>query len=260
MIKGKSEEIFNLNIVCIIPARLNSTRFPEKILKNLGNKPLLQWVWEAANKTTIFKDVVFAIDSEKTADLIKSFGGKYLMTSENCKSGTDRIIEIMHTGKLNADIWVNWQADEPFISPKMIHKLLETKDGEKSDVWTLKKKIIAHNEILNPNNVKVVTDKNDHALYFSRSAIPFDRDKDNNSNLKYFKHIGIYAYTTKALQQISQMDKCILEDSEKLEQLRFLYNGLKIKLNETDQEVIGIDTPQDLENAKKIIEKKLIQK
>ena len=264
MIKGKSKEIFNINseetfnvIVCIIPARLNSTRFPEKILKKIGNKPILQWVWEAANKTTIFKDIIFAIDSEKTATLINSFGGKYLMTSENCKSGTDRLIEIMQTGKINADIWVNWQADEPFISQEMIHKLLERKDGEKSDIWTLKKKITAHDEISNPNNVKVVTNKNGHALYFSRSVIPFNRDKKESLNLSYFKHIGIYAYTTKALQQIAQMDKCILEDSEKLEQLRFLYNGLKIKLNETDQEVIGIDTIQDLEIAEKIIADKI---
>lgn len=257
MIKGKSKEKFNINIVCIIPARLNSTRFPEKILKYLGNKPLLQWVWEAANNTNIFKDIIFAIDSEKTATLIRSFGGKYLMTSKNCKSGTDRLIEIMQTGKINADIWVNWQADEPFISPEMIYKLLQTKDGEQNDVWTLKKKIIAQDEISNPNNVKVVTDKNDHALYFSRSVIPFNRDKTENFNLNYFKHIGIYAYTTKALQQISQIDKCMLEDIEKLEQLRFLYNGLKIKLNETDQEVIGIDTPQDLDKAKKRIQQNI---
>ena len=243
MIKGK-------NIVCIIPARLKSTRFPEKILKNLAGKPLLQWVWDAANKTTIFKDIVFAIDSEKTADLIKSFGGKYLMTSENCQSGTDRLVEIMHTGKVEGDIWVNWQADEPFITPKMIYTLLQSCDKEDSDVWSLKKKIVTENEILSPNFAKVVCDSQGHALYFSRSQIPFYRDNDNIEQV-YYKHVGIYAYTTQALQKIAQMGKCYLEDAEKLEQLRFLFNGLKIKLHETDQEVIGIDTPEHLENAKK---------
>lgn len=255
MIKRKSKEKFNINMVCIIPARLNSTRFPEKILKYLGNKPLLQWVWEAAKKTRQFKDIIFAIDSEKTAQLINSFNGKYLMTSENCNSGTDRLVEIMQSGRINADIWVNWQADEPFISPEMISKLLQTKDSEQIDVWTLKKKITTENEILDPNNVKVVTDKDSCALYFSRAVIPFNRDKTKELGLNYFKHIGIYAYSTNALKKISQMSQCMLENEERLEQLRFLYNGLKIKVNETDQEVIGIDTIEDLEKAnQKILE------
>jgi 3-deoxy-manno-octulosonate cytidylyltransferase (CMP-KDO synthetase) len=241
VIKGK-------NIVCVIPARLNSTRFPEKLLHNINGKPILQWVWQAANKTTIFKDVVFAIDSEKTANIIKGFGGKYFMTSKFCQSGTDRIIEVMHSGKINADIWVNWQADEPFIKPEMIYTLLNTCADDNSDVWSLKKKVINENEILSPNFAKVVTDSNGYALYFSRSQIPFYRDNENIEKI-YYKHVGLYAYTTQALQKIAQMGKCYLEDAEKLEQLRFLYYGLKIKLNETDQEVIGIDTEQDLVRA-----------
>lgn len=241
MIKGK-------NIVCIIPARLNSTRFPEKLLKNINSKPILQWVWEAANKTTIFNDVVFAIDSEKTANVIKSFDGKYFMTSKFCQSGTDRIIEVMHSGKIKADIWVNWQADEPFIKSEMIYALLKTYDQDDADVWSLKKKILNKNEISSPNFVKVITNSNGYALYFSRSKIPYYRDKNNIQKI-YYKHIGLYAYTTNALQKISQMHKCYLEDAERLEQLRFLFYGLKIKLNKTDQEVIGIDTPKDLEYA-----------
>lgn len=236
------------NIVCIIPARLKSTRFPEKILQNLAKKSILQWVWDNANQTTLFKDIYFAIDSEKTANLINSFGGKYIMTSEKCQSGTDRLVEIMHSGKINADIWVNWQGDEPFITPKMIYQLLETCKTDNVDIWSLRKKIVSQNEILSPNFTKVVCDSNHNALYFSRSPIPYYRDQDEQKQI-HFKHVGLYAYTTKALQQIAQMGKCYLEDAEKLEQLRFLYYGLKIKLNETDQEVIGIDTPQDLQRA-----------
>ena len=175
MIKEKSKEIFNT--VCIIPARLASTRFPEKILKILNGKPLLQWVWEAANKTTFFKDIVFAIDSEKTANIIKNFNGKYLMTSKNCKSGTDRLIEIMHSGKIESDIWVNWQADEPFITPKMIYSLLKTCKNNDADIWSLKKKITNEDEILSPNFAKVVCDTTGNALYFSRSRIPYYREE-----------------------------------------------------------------------------------
>ncbi|MBD3273266.1 3-deoxy-manno-octulosonate cytidylyltransferase [Candidatus Dependentiae bacterium] len=242
------------NIVCIIPARLKSTRFPEKILKNLGGKPLLQWAWDAANKTTIFKDIVFAIDSEKTAKVIKNFSGKYIMTSQNCKSGTDRLIEVMHSGKIDGEIWVNWQADEPFINQKMIYTLLQTCDQNDSDIWSLKKKIINDNEIISPNFAKVVCNSQGHAMYFSRSQIPFYRDKENVEK-KYYKHVGIYAYTKTALQKIAKMKTCYFEDAEKLEQLRFLFYGLKIKLHETDQEVIGIDTPEHLKNAEKFINK-----
>ncbi|KKP23888.1 MAG: 3-deoxy-manno-octulosonate cytidylyltransferase [candidate division TM6 bacterium GW2011_GWF2_28_16] len=244
-----NKNINKKNIVCIIPARLKSTRFPEKILTNLAGKPLLQWAWDAANKTTLFKEIYFAIDSEKTAKLIDSFGGKYIFTSESCQSGTDRLVEIIHSGKVEADIWVNWQGDEPFITPNMLHSLLETCDHEQADMWTLKKRILLPEQISSPNIAKVVTDSNGYALYFSRSTIPYYRDKDENIEQVYYKHVGIYAYTANALRKIAQLGKCYLEDAEKLEQLRLLYYGFKIKLNETDQEVIGIDTPQDLARA-----------
>ena len=242
------------NIVCIIPARLNSTRFPEKILKTLAGKPLLQWAWEGAHKTTFFKDIIFAIDSEKTASLIKSFGGKYLMTSQNCQSGTDRLVEIMHSEKISGDIWVNWQGDEPFITTKMLQDLLQTCENESADMWTLKKRIIFPEQISSPNIAKIITDSNGYALYFSRATIPYYREQNDKIEKIYYKHVGIYAYTTNALQKIAQMGKCYFEDAEKLEQLRFLYYGLKIKLNETNQEVIGIDTPQDLQNAEKYVQ------
>lgn len=240
------------NIVCVIPARLKSTRFPEKMLCKLAGKPLLQWVWEAANKTTLFRDVLFAVDSEKTADLIKSFGGKYLMTSENCKSGTDRLIEIMHSGKVEADIWVNWQGDEPFITTQMIFDLLSTCDKNDSDVWTLKKRIDKEEQITSANIAKVVCDSDGFALYFSRSTIPFYRDNDVTEKI-YYKHVGLYAFTTNALRKISKIGHSYLEDAEKLEQLRFLHHGISIKVNETKQEVIGIDTPQDLQRAEEYV-------
>ena len=236
-------------IVCIIPARLNSSRFEKKLLKKILNKPILQWVWEAANQTTFFKEIVFAIDSEETANVIKSFGGKYLMTSQNCKSGTDRLIEIMHSGRVEADIWVNWQGDEPFITPQMIATLLQSCHKDKADVWTLKKIIEQKEEITSPNFAKVVCDIEDFALYFSRSPIPYYRDKDIEEI--YYKHVGIYAFSTNALRKIAQMKHSYLEDAEKLEQLRFLHHKLDIKVHETDQEVIGIDTPQDLQRAEK---------
>lgn len=244
------------NIVCVIPARLKSTRFPEKMLCKLSGKPLLQWVWEAANKTTIFRKVFFAVDSEKTANLIKSFNGKYLMTSENCKSGTDRLIEIMHSGKVEADIWVNWQGDEPFITTQMIFDLLSTCDKNDSDIWTLKKRIDKEEQITSANVAKVVCDVEGFALYFSRSTIPFYRDNDRVERV-YYKHVGLYAYTTNALRKISQIGHSYLEDAEKLEQLRFLHHGISIKVNETKQEVIGIDTPQDLQRAEEYAKKLL---
>jgi len=235
-------------IACIIPARLKSTRFPEKILCTLANKPLLQWVWQAASKTTFFSDVIFAIDSEKTAQLIKNFGGKYLMTSKECKSGTDRLIEIMHSGKIKADIWVNWQGDEPFITPQMIQTLLQSCHKDTADVWTLKKLITKKEDINSPQTAKVVCDVDGFALYFSRSTIPYYRDQTPDKKI-YYKHVGIYAYTTKALQKIAHLGQSDLEQAEKLEQIRFLQNKISIKVHETNQEVIGIDTPQDLQNA-----------
>lgn len=244
------------NIVCVIPARLKSTRFSEKMLCKLSGKPLLQWVWEAANKTTLFREVFFAVDSEKTANLIKSFGGKYLMTSENCKSGTDRLIEIMHSGKVEADIWVNWQGDEPFITTQMIFDLLSNCDKNDSDVWTLKKRIDKEEQITSANVAKVVCDVEGFALYFSRSTIPFYRDNDGAERI-YYKHVGLYAYTTNALRKISKIGHSYLEDAEKLEQLRFLHHGISIKVNETNQEVIGIDTPQDLQRAEEYAKKLL---
>lgn len=244
-------------IACIIPARLNSSRFPRKVLSSFNGKPLLLWVWEAAHKTHRFDSINFAIDSEETASLIKSFGGSYIMTPQECQSGTDRIIHVMNSGEVDADVWVNWQGDEPFITSQMIGELLQSahKD-EDADVWTLKKRIINNDEINSIHFAKVVCDSHNYAIYFSRAAIPLYRNYElaNEEERKkiervYFKHVGIYAFTKKALIKISQLSPCYIEDAEQLEQLRFLYHGLRIKVHQTEQEVIGIDLPEHLKKA-----------
>ena len=239
-------------VACVIPARLQSSRFPKKVLAHIRGKPLLQWVWEAAGKVSIFDEVVFAIDSDETAALVESFGGKYFMTSVNCPSGTDRLIELMKKGLVKADIWVNWQGDEPFISSQMIYTLLQTCDREESDVWTLKKRLQDWEDVLNPHIAKVVLDAKGYALYFSRLPIPYYRDPTKDEDKIFYKHIGLYAFTQEALQKISCLSPCYIEQAEQLEQMRFLYNNLRIRVHETKEEVIGIDLPEHLVQAEKL--------
>ena len=239
----------NQKIVCVIPARLASTRFPGKVLKSINNRPMLSWVWHAANATKLFDEVVFAVDSLWTADLVESFGGKYIMTSSDCKNGTERLIELMNLNKVQADIWVNWQGDEPFITTAMIKDLLQSCGNDDADIWTLCKKIENPDEINNKHVAKVVRDSNNNALYFSRSTIPYYRDPRAETNKTFYKHIGIYAFTTAALKKISELELSDIEDAEQLEQLRFLYNGLKIKVHETATDVFGIDLPEHIQKA-----------
>jgi len=248
----------NKKITCIIPARLKSSRFPKKILALLAGKPLIQWVWEATNKTNLFNNVLFAIDSQETANAILQFGGKYIMTSEKCATGTDRLVEVVSSKTIESDIWVNWQCDEPFITKKMIQQLLQSCDSDDADIWTLKKRILNNEELSSPNTPKVVCNAKNFALYFSRCPIPYHRldgiqKRSYFRGNTYFKHIGIFAYKTSTLKEIASMPECSPEKAEKLEQLRFLYNGLKIKVHETDQNILGIDTPEDLKMAEKFI-------
>ena len=235
-------------IACIIPARLKSTRFPRKMLATLQGKPLLQWVWEGAKKVSLFDEVVFAIDAQETAHLIESFGGKYFMTAEDCANGTQRLAELLQKGLVDADIWVNWQGDEPFIHEKMIHDLLQSCE-EPSDIWTLKKRIDNVSEVTNPHFAKVVCDRKGFALYFSRSQIPFYRDITDPNQQIFYKHVGLYAFTQEALKKISTLPPCEIEMAEQLEQLRFLYHNLRVKVHETEYEVFGIDLPEHLARA-----------
>lgn len=242
-------------VVCVIPARLKSTRFPRKMVATLRNKPLLQWVWESACKVSFFDEVVFAIDAEETAQLIRSFGGKSIMTSENCANGTERLIELLEKGLVEADIWVNWQGDEPFIHEQMISDLLQTCDSDGSDVWTLKKKIVKIEEVNNPQIAKVVCDHQGNALYFSRSQIPNYRDITDSAQKNFYKHVGLYAFTPESLKKISKLQPCAIEVAEQLEQLRFLYHRLRVRVHETQYEVLGIDLPEHLVLAEAYLEK-----
>jgi 3-deoxy-manno-octulosonate cytidylyltransferase (CMP-KDO synthetase) len=249
MIDGKK-------VVCIIPARLNSSRFPRKILASLSGKPLIQWVWEAAIKISFFDEVVFAIDSYETAQVIENFGGKYHMTSVDCIAATDRLVELQKSGLVKADIWVNWQADEPFVSEKILRDLLFYPRNERADVWTLKTRIYNASQIKDLNCTKVVCDSEGFALYFSRSPIPCHQ-KLQIPEGKYYKHIGLYAYSEKALEKIDSIESCELEKAESLEQLRFLFHGMKIQVNETKEETIGIDLPEHLAYAEEYLQKNI---
>lgn len=242
-------------IVCVIPARLDSSRCPQKVIANLAGKPLVQWTWEAAKATGLFDEIVVAVDEVSTTAIVESFGGKAILTSKDCPNGTHRMIEVMKTENLHGDIWVNWQCDEPFIQKSMIEELLQTVSHDTAHIWTLKKKITTSQERDSSNTVKVVCDCAGNALYFSRHPIPFHRTDSSLSqdHLDYYKHIGIYAYTKQALKHIAHMPACALEEHEKLEQLRFLFYGLKIQVHETNTETLGIDTPIDLARAAKIL-------
>jgi 3-deoxy-manno-octulosonate cytidylyltransferase (CMP-KDO synthetase) len=227
-------------VICVVPARLNSSRFKEKVLAYLGGKPILQWIFEAASNCPQFDDIVFAVDHERTHDLVTHFGGKAMMTDPDLENGTRRIISILD--RLHGDIFVNWQGDEPFIDHKIIDDLLQFDDDDDADVWTLKKKITEEEEKSDSSVVKVVTDKKGRALYFSRHAIPFGSDH-------LFKHAGIYAYTRQALEAIKNNAPTQLERVERLEQLGFLYHGLKMRVFETEHQTLAIDLPIHLEKA-----------
>lgn len=235
-----------MKIACVIPARLKSSRFPRKILAALHDKPLIQWVWEAARTVSFFDSVTVAVDADETAEIVQSFGGRTIMTSEKCPTGTHRLCELLD--KIDADVIVNWQGDEPFLHEQMIEQLLQTAQSDHADIWTLKKKMTTPEDIQSPHNTKVVTDKNGYALYFSRSPIPYH-------DTVYYKHIGIYAYTKSALEQLAHLPSSHLAEVEQLEQLNFLYHGLKIRVHETVFEGFGIDIPEHLEKAHFLIKK-----
>lgn len=236
-------------IICVVPARLHSSRFPRKVLKTLGGKPLLQWVYDAAISCHIFDEILFAVDASETKELVESFGARALMTSESCLNGTARMIEVKQRYDVEGDIWVNWQGDEPFIEKPLILDLLQSID-KPVDVWTLRKKITENYEMQDSSVVKVVVDHEDRALYFSRYPIPY---YIKESELALYKHIGIYAFTDKALNKISTLEVCDLELSESLEQLRFLYYGMKVAVHETVYKTMGIDLQEHLDLAEIVV-------
>ena len=241
-----------MKIAAIIPARYNSTRFPGKPLAILGKNPIIQHVYERTKNSGIFDEIIVATDDQRIFDAVENFGGKVVFTSPKHKSGTDRVAEVC--SKLDCDIIVNIQGDEPFILEKPLLKLISVFENKEIEVASLMHKI--QKNVNNPNNVKVVCDKDNFALYFSRAAIPFPRDSEA-TKISYYKHIGVYAFRKEILMRFVQLPVGKLERIEKLEQLRLLENGIKIKMVETDYRGIGIDTPADLREAEKILKKQI---
>lgn len=234
-----------MKILGIIPARYASTRFPAKSLADIGGKSMIQWVYTQAQQSSRISKIVVATDDQRIFDHVRSIGADVCMTSADHVSGTDRCFEALTKQAEQYDYVINIQGDEPFISPKQIDLLGDLLDG-KTELATLAKKI-GDNEVLhNPNVVKLVKNVAGEALYFSRFAIPYLR---NNVDHIFFKHIGMYAYRSDILGKITRLPVSSLERAESLEQLRWLENGYKIKVAETDQETIGVDTPEDLEKA-----------
>lgn len=236
-----------MKILAVIPARYDSTRFPGKPLVDIKGKPMIQHVYERVLKAKLVDKVLIATDDEKIFNRVKDFGGKVVMTSKKHESGTDRICEAIKSFK--GDIIVNVQGDEPGINPKDIDKAIKPllKD-KKVNISTLAIRINTGIDLKDENKVKVVFDKNNFALYFSRNNIPFDRSHVNNViKEKFYKHIGLYVYRRKFLEGLKKLKPSAMENLEKLEQLRFLDNGEKIKVVLTDREAISIDTPADLQ-------------
>lgn len=254
-----------MSAIVIIPCRYASTRFPGKPLQSLNGKPIIQHVYERAIRAKSVKEVFVATDSEAIMDAVGDFGGKAVMTSAVHQSGTDRVAEAflkisgMSKEISLTDVIVNVQGDEPMLEPKMIDDVIKLLQDNRANMGTLAKKIENHHDLMDINTVKVVFDIEGFALYFSRAPIPYFRDEWRDiAHLKdevvpdgLFKHIGIYAYSGEFLLKFTKLPVSRLEDIEKLEQLRAIENGYKIKIALTEHETIGVDTPEDLERVRK---------
>ncbi|NUY79722.1 3-deoxy-manno-octulosonate cytidylyltransferase [Flavobacterium sp. MAH-1] len=244
-----------MKIIAVIPARYASTRFPAKLMQDLGGKTVIRRTYEAAVATHLFDDVFVVTDSEIIKDEIVSNGGKAIMSIKEHESGSDRIAEAV--ADIDCDIVINVQGDEPFINAEPLAEVIEVfknDPGRQIDLASLMIEITDWDDINNPNIVKVVTDQSGFALYFSRSVIPFPRDKD--AGAKYFRHIGIYAFRKQAILDFAALPMKSLEATEKLEQLRYLEFGKRIRMVETAHAGIGIDTEEDLEKARKLLKDK----
>lgn len=241
-----------MKIIAVIPARYASTRFPAKLMQDLCGKTVIRRTYEAAVQTNLFDDVFVVTDSRLIFDEIVQHGGKAIMSIKEHESGSDRIAEAV--AQLEVDLVVNVQGDEPFINAEPLARVIETfkQDAARQiDLASLMVEISDPDEINNPNVVKVVTDQAGFALYFSRSVIPYPRDE--NAGVRYMRHIGIYAFRKQALLDFASLPMKSLEASEKLEQLRYLEFGKRIRMVETDHVGIGIDTAEDLERARTML-------
>jgi 3-deoxy-manno-octulosonate cytidylyltransferase (CMP-KDO synthetase) len=263
-----------MSVIVLIPARYASTRFPGKPLALLRGIPLIQHVYQNALKCSRAEEVIVATDSETIFEKVLSFGGKAVMTSEKHDSGTDRLAEV--AASMSCDIIVNVQGDEPLVRPEMIDEVISALDDDRADLGTLAIPVYDSREIFDPNVVKVVFGPEGFAWYFSRAPVPYCRDEwkasvtgnelrvtsrymdssvshQDSVNYYCFKHVGIYSYRRDALLRLASLPPSRLETIEKLEQLRALENGLRIKVRETSFETIGVDTPEDLERVEQCL-------
>ncbi|MFP4664740.1 MAG: 3-deoxy-manno-octulosonate cytidylyltransferase [Bacteroidales bacterium] len=246
-----------MSFIAIIPARYGSTRFPGKPLAEINGKTMIQRVFEQASKS--FETVYIATDDKRIAKNIEGFGGKYIMTSRRHKSGTDRLAEAIEKireleGK-DFEVVVNVQGDEPFVQPEQFDQIKKPFRYKRTQIATLAKPIINQEDIFNPNKPKVIFNRKKEAIYFSRSPIPFVRGKREQKWIfqhQFYKHIGLYAYRYKVLKEIAALERTPLEIAESLEQLRWIENGYKIRVELTEHEAVSIDTKKDLERLEHI--------
>jgi 3-deoxy-D-manno-octulosonate cytidylyltransferase len=239
-----------MKVIAMIPARYEASRFPHKLMQDLNGKSVIMRTYEAVIQTQLFDDVYVITDSPIIYNEVADKGGKVLMSKNNHETGSDRIAEAIEN--IEADLVINVQGDEPFVSKAILEKLIEVfqKNIEnKVDVASLVFPLTEKSDIENPNNVKVVLDNENFAMYFSRAPIPYPRDEQFG---KYFQHIGVYAFRKEALIRFSKLPMGMLEKTEKLENLRFIANGMRVKMVITEHKSIGIDTPEDLEKARKL--------
>jgi len=239
-----------MKAIAVIPARLASTRLPRKMLREIAGKPLVGLVYEAVRRSSLLADVIVATDSDEILGVCREHGWKAHLTSTTLRSGTERVHEV--AGLVAADVYINVQGDEPMTRPEHIATLLKVMENPAAQVGTVMTQA-GELDIANPNAVKVVTDLNGRALYFSRATIPFDRD---GVRPRYFKHLGLYAYRKAALDRFVTLPESSLETSERLEQLRFLENGIPIYVGETPYDSVGVDTEEDLDRVIEILGKR----
>jgi 3-deoxy-manno-octulosonate cytidylyltransferase (CMP-KDO synthetase) len=246
---SRKKERKTMKAIAVIPARLASTRLPQKMLRQIDGKPLIGLVYAAVRSSALLTEVVVATDSDEILAVCRQNGWKAEMTSSVHRSGTERVHEVAQ--RIAADVYINVQGDEPLTRPEHIAALLDVMKDSQVRVGTLMTPA-REGDIDNPNAVKVVTDTNGRALYFSRATIPFDRDQ---TRPRYFKHLGLYAYREPALDRFVNLPESSLERSERLEQLRFLENGIDISVAETPYDTVGVDTEEDLQRVAEILRK-----
>lgn len=244
-----------MRILGIIPARYGSSRFPGKPLIDLKGKTMIHRVVEGAAKSSLLTDLVVATDDTRIADEVSAFGGKVMLTDAKHPTGTDRCAEIVRTLSETYDVVINIQGDEPLVDAKQLDQLLQAFNDPNVQIATLASRKIGMEDIVNPNRIKVVVDKNHSALYFSRSPIPnFANAKGEPLEIyPFLRHIGLYAYRSDILLQLSELEETKLEQIESLEQLRWLYNGYAIRVVETEIETPNIDTPEDVDKVLALI-------